>query len=1542
MPAVLHARFFLAFAAILLLESPTARSVEPDKTAPSESLFRRDNLVAWCIVPFDAKKRGPTERVEMLERLGFKRYAYDWRAEHLPTFETELVELKKRNIELTALWFPTGFNKEAQFFLDTLAKHGLKTQLWVTGGGGPTKDADEQRQRVIAEANRIRPIAEAATKIGCEVALYNHGGWFGEPENQLAIIEELKLPNVGIVYNQHHGHEHLDRFPELLKKMLPHLLALNLNGMTADGDKQGKKILPLGQGDLDLQLLKTIRASGYHGPIGILGHTQDDAEERLRDNLDGLDWLLPQLDGKPAGPKPQPRTLQPGKPSAAVAPNTAGFLIAGRDEYRKPSITVECRATLQAKGRYNILVACDTKQSGAHWELFTMPTSGHLTAHLPGMQPDHVRSNKDICDNRPHDLTMIYEPARVRLYADGELVADTPVQSKGKPTVAGELAVGRLVEGTIGCDGAVEHLVIWSGARDSRLAGATWPMADANTLGLWQFKKAADIEIADQSPLKNPAKRVAVSAPATSSMPPPGVHLTPTDPRMKVVLIDRSPNDAYLGVKVDSEGNIFVGGREAVYVFEPKPDGTYGPRVEILSFPPDSIVMGLEFRGNDLYVLAANALYRVPNGRVQRSELRPERILWGLPLDLHVSFHCLAWGPEGDLYLNHGDPLLGYGDWSRPDHWGHWTLYAGPDGKPFPYTGQGAVLRVKPDGSNPRVVATGLRGPVGLAFDSQWNLFTNDNDHESRADQYAPARLLHVTPHIDFGWPRGWMASNSPDRYDLIEPMTPDLGRGVPCDLAWYEEPYFANLNQRLLMCRWDRHAVTSYTLKVRGASFSAEEATVLTGSDNARPVGIAVGRGGRLFVTSLYMAGNQASPYCASDLVMVTRADDPAEHPFKSFPLNQLTDDQLWMELAETSWTRRLPAHQEIIRRGGALLNSAANRLLSKPITSPALTFLTWLAAKTNDDRVFNNLVAIARGGPIDLQCQALRALGEMRNKRGLAQLLEEALSIRDRRLQLAALGVLLDIESQIPTPELIDRATQTEDTYLRQTATIWLAQRASVGVLEDLFTKSLDDRSRLGAVLAVGRRLTVPSAYDRPPPTVPLFYPKEGSFFKTKLRFVGISGEADLGTLGPVGAYTLAQRWATSGRTADETRLVNLLLIAINDSADAVRLQAAYWLSMLGDRHIDPEIQRTRQEIAVKRLQSAPLEVVENAWSVGPFVERSPDDKQQTHPPEEGAIDLTATYETADGPRQWNELVANAGDFSIPNAANGAFYAYFAIQSRSRQPALLVIDWESKRILWHNGAVIAGVPPRYHNPALSLLDQRQNVVNDSLIKVSGNDAHALIELQPGTNEILLRLSSRGTTSKLRIQVRAKDSITVSLPEKLDSNLLASRLRDAAASGTQPLAKEFVERDWSKEATSGDAAQGRKLFGSLGCVKCHAITADQKGGGGPSLAEAKRRFTVPHLVESVLLPSKQVAEPFRGTTIVMADGRTLSGLITSENAQEIELLLPDATRRVVRVSEIDQRERSPLSPMPQGLVKTPDELRHLLAYLLSERPLPP
>ncbi len=292
---------WLCVSAAATVPTGVGRAAEPvDVAARAKQLFRRDNLVAWCIVPFDAKQRGPEERAAMLEKLGLKHFAYDWRPEHVPTFEQEWDALAKHGVALDAFWtLPPGFPQS----LETFTKRGLKPSLWVMAGAPAELDQAEKVQRA---AEGVRRTAEAAAKAGCSVAIYNHGGWGGEPENMAAVCAAVNLPNVGIVYNQHHGHAHVPRFKEALAAMLPHLRFLNLNGMTADGDKKGQKIMVIGQGDLDVPLARTICESGYTGPIGILNHTGLDAETRLLDNLEGLDWVVGELTGA-AVPKPVPR-----------------------------------------------------------------------------------------------------------------------------------------------------------------------------------------------------------------------------------------------------------------------------------------------------------------------------------------------------------------------------------------------------------------------------------------------------------------------------------------------------------------------------------------------------------------------------------------------------------------------------------------------------------------------------------------------------------------------------------------------------------------------------------------------------------------------------------------------------------------------------------------------------------------------------------------------------------------------------------------------------------------------------------------------------------------------------------------------------------------------------------------------------------------------------------------------------------------------------------------------------------------------------------
>jgi cbb3-type cytochrome oxidase cytochrome c subunit len=455
-----------------------APHVKPSHADEANKLFRRDNLIAWCIVPFDGKKRSPQERAEMLERIGVKRLAYDYRAEHIKDFDAELDALARRHIKLDAWWFPTELNDEAKLILATLARHKLTTQLWVMGGGEPTNTPAEQAQRVAAEVARLRPIAEAAARQGCQVGLYNHGGWFGEPENQLEILAALKMDNVGIVYNLHHGHDQVDRLPQLLAKMKPHLMAITLNGMVRGGDRKGQMIMPLGTGELDLKILKMIRDSGYRGPLAILNHTDHDAEARLLDNIDGLNWLVPQLDGQKPDRKPRYRTYQSPTKEALVPGRFGAGLNATRvyaeAEYDAAlggvPLAVECWTKLYSKGSYNILIANQLKSSPDHWELFTMPGTGRLAIYLPGYEPDHVTSDVDLVNNQWRHVAMTHDGAQVRLFVDGKQIAAAAVKRVKQGTTSGPLWIGAYEPPSLLCDGVIDEVRISSGVREINAA----------------------------------------------------------------------------------------------------------------------------------------------------------------------------------------------------------------------------------------------------------------------------------------------------------------------------------------------------------------------------------------------------------------------------------------------------------------------------------------------------------------------------------------------------------------------------------------------------------------------------------------------------------------------------------------------------------------------------------------------------------------------------------------------------------------------------------------------------------------------------------------------------------------------------------------------------------------------------------------------------------------------------------------------------------------------------------------------------------------
>lgn len=270
------------------------KSIDVENT---QTLFSKSNLIPWSIVGFDVKERSPEERLAMLKRLGYHQYAYGYRPKHIPTMLQEWELAKQKNIEIKAVWLYINLYKDnigklrsdAEAVFENLEKAELQTQIWV--GFYPeyfSKLTDEEsfNQSVAM----IRFLSKRAKKLGCRIALYNHGGWFGKPENQLRIIKALPKQDLGIVFNFHHAHDSLNNYKENIKNLFPYLWSVSLNGMKKDGPK----IITIGQGNLEEDMINELLKLHYKGTFNLLGHVKGgDPELILEENYNGLKRLFP-------------------------------------------------------------------------------------------------------------------------------------------------------------------------------------------------------------------------------------------------------------------------------------------------------------------------------------------------------------------------------------------------------------------------------------------------------------------------------------------------------------------------------------------------------------------------------------------------------------------------------------------------------------------------------------------------------------------------------------------------------------------------------------------------------------------------------------------------------------------------------------------------------------------------------------------------------------------------------------------------------------------------------------------------------------------------------------------------------------------------------------------------------------------------------------------------------------------------------------------------------------------------------------------------
>lgn len=130
------------------------------------------------------------------------------------------------------------------------------------------------------------------------------------------------------------------------------------------------------------------------------------------------------------------------------------------------------------------------------------------------------------------------------------------------------------------------------------------------------------------------------------------------------------------------------------------------------------------------------------------------------------------------------------------------------------------------------------------------------------------------------------------------------------------------------------------------------------------------------------------------------------------------------------------------------------------------------------------------------------------------------------------------------------------------------------------------------------------------------------------------------------------------------------------------------------------------------------------------------------------------------------------------------------------------------------------------------------------------------------------------------------------------------------------------------------DLRQGRAAYHTT-CASCHKLFGSG-GTIGPDLT-GSGRHNLDYLLGNIVDPSAIVNKDFRMSVVRHADGRVLSGIITSQD--DARVVLQSAKEQLTVLREgIDQISPSALSIMPDGILQplSPEQVRNLVAYLMA------
>ena len=146
---------------------------------------------------------------------------------------------------------------------------------------------------------------------------------------------------------------------------------------------------------------------------------------------------------------------------------------------------------------------------------------------------------------------------------------------------------------------------------------------------------------------------------------------------------------------------------------------------------------------------------------------------------------------------------------------------------------------------------------------------------------------------------------------------------------------------------------------------------------------------------------------------------------------------------------------------------------------------------------------------------------------------------------------------------------------------------------------------------------------------------------------------------------------------------------------------------------------------------------------------------------------------------------------------------------------------------------------------------------------------------------------------------------------------------------------RQQLVREWTArvQRLSGDPSDGAAVFRRR-CAVCHRLenTGQQIGADLSNL----RDRSVSTLVTAILDPNRAVESRFLSYTAVLADGRTVSGLVQNETETSLTIVGSDGKTRELLRADLEQLLASGRSFMPEGFERdlTEQDLADVIAFV--------